>query len=206
MEGLFSPSNLTTELLAAESLVSPSEGHWVSLHRNLTSPEERQLTDYIGIVDSESNHSIHTEEIMNSGLDSMQRKSSSSGLHADEKQSNQPFSVYTRESWRAEGSDDDLHEPDSLEELCDNADENAKDEANRHHKIENHIVPNEFRQYPKEKTKTRVLESKQLNVWYQKVWAPDSLKIALKVEPLDPAIIANNFHIEHCQGDVEVTI
>ena len=174
-------------MLAAESLTSPSEGHWVSLHRNLTSSEERQLTDYIGIIDSESNHSLHTEEVMNNRLHSM---------YTEEKQSGQPLSMYTQAGDSpAEGSDDDLHEPDSLEELGEGIE--SKDVCES--VINSTIVPNELQQHPSERSKTLVCDTKQLKIWYQKVWAPDSLKITMKFEPMDPEISANSLSVKLCQ-------
>ncbi len=46
-EGLLSPSTTETALLTAESLMSPSEGDWLSLHRDLSSPEQGAIESYI---------------------------------------------------------------------------------------------------------------------------------------------------------------
>ena len=46
-EGLLSPSTQETALLTAESLMSPAEGDWLSLHRDLGSPDQGALENYV---------------------------------------------------------------------------------------------------------------------------------------------------------------
>ena len=197
-----SPSNPSTELLAPASLVSPSEGHWVSLHRDLTSPEEKQLTDYIGIVDSQSNHSIHTEELISGG---MSPQSKNEDLARTES-TNQPSMHSLTDGYAEAKGGDELHDPDSLEDIDQNITESVStfqqptQTTFRNEGTENaNIVPNELKLYPAEKNVTLAFESEQLKVWYQKIWVPDSLKVALKVESLGEKMTAGDLQIKHCR-------
>lgn len=159
--------------------MSPSESHWLSLHRNLTSPEEREYTDFIGIVDSESNQSLHTEEVLNGSVST---------------DSNKPIELPT--DVNAENVSDGVeHDPDSLEDAAEPEAQPLPSQANRS------LVPHELQQYPCERERTLALESEHLKVWYQKIWTPDSLRIAVKVENVAPDKDGESFSIRQASED-----
>ena len=154
------------------------------------------MTDYIGIVDFQSNDGIDTEELISGGM-SPQPKNEDFARTETTKS-------LTDDYVEGEG-DDELHE-DSLE----NIDQNITDSVstckqptqttfgNEGAESAN-IVPNELRLYPAEKNVTLGFESEQLKVWYQKIWLPDNLKVVLKVESLGEKITAADLQMKHCR-------
>ena len=155
------------------------------------------MTDYIGIIDSQSNHSIHTEELIDGG---MSPQSKIEDLARTET-TNQPCPVHSL----TDECGDELHDPDSLEDIDQNITESVStfqqptQTTFRNEGADNvNIVPNELSLYPAEKSRTLVFESEQLKVWYQKIWAPDSLKVVIKVEPFGGKVTAEDLQVKHC--------
>ena len=160
------------------------------------------MTDYIGIIDSQSNHSIHTEELIDGG---MSPQSKIEDLARTET-TNQPSPTHSLSDdyVEAEGGDE-LHDPDSLEDIDQNIIESVSafqqqtQKTFRNDAADNaNIVPNELSLYPAEKSTTLVFESEQLKIWYQKIWVPDSLKVVIKVEPFGGKMTAEDLQVKHC--------
>ena len=60
-ERLLSPSTQETALLTAESLMSPSEGDWLSLHRDLGSPDQGAMESYVDTLNQNQTNPNQSE-------------------------------------------------------------------------------------------------------------------------------------------------
>ncbi len=184
---LVSPSNPSTHLLTAESLMSPSEDHWLSLHRNLTSSEEAQRSDYIDISDCRELDSSDSQ-LQNSGAQSQNADLADVLQTKDQDQDVDILDEVT---------------PDSLEDLSEYVTGNTSASGSGSH-VTPSIVPNDLQQYPSENNPTLVLESEQLKVWCQKMWTPETLTLVTKLVGRDPEKMSD-FHLKVCaSGEDEV--